>query len=865
MINILFALLLSNVPPPLFPDAESFAGGSLTDLLAFHSCTQTHDDTTPNVGAPGAGCNVLITSIGNLAGTNITNLLNAVPNQEIIVVGMGGGAWPTTIFNGGSFTLERDWTGAANAILFLHTVGAGVFVEIGRRTDTRLFNTIYTQQLTSLAGDVNVYLSPGIFGTEYVNPGAVGLEMRCAQSSVSPAIGDVLCYHEDMGKDSLGNWTVYNTINSQIVSPTDGTEQSKMTFRVMEAGTLSDILTLDGTTGAKQVYTNEKLYAMGLDAQDQDLTNVGAGYFDSIKSDGTNISIEADGGAGLVAVGDGTYSPSHAPNFYVEGIGEINGQLYCDSTINLATGTKITDGATNGTLQVTDSTPTLGFRVWQAQANMFNIGNKDGTSPVYFQWGPNVAGNLQMSWANPTVAIASGGGGTANLTVGSGTLTGATLNLTSNLNYSSNTLVSIAPQTSNALPFTANWSGSDSYAKATTAANQIGGNIFVAAGIGSAYTTVTSYTTSTNDTLDFYVIDATGTLTKTTKTADGVSWPLCSATSNAACALALKNSTTVPGVTMSCTDGSCSDAKVFVTPDVGTQALWLLPTEGGGAPVYGTVTQGAGGRFTVVDTNPNGWSGSGAPVIDIISPMGQHTGLFTINNTAATTYNAGILFCPASACGTPGIVSATTIATTGNYAGIGALYGSLLNVGSSLAASNYGQIDSAGIHSSVTIAATASGTDTNAITATGNGTGYGISATGGTTGSGGYFSGGATSGRGITVVGTGDKTAVYATGGLGGTGGYGVLGIGGVAASGGKFTGGATGAGIDATSGATSGPGCSCSTGNVVTGPFHMNTMAADPTTCVIGDYYTTTAGVLKSCTVAGSPGTWTTVGVQSP
>jgi hypothetical protein len=46
--------------------------------------------------------------------------------------------------------------------------------------------------------------------------------------------------------------------------------------------------------------------------------------------------------------------------------------------------------------------------------------------------------------------------------------------------------------------------------------------------------------------------------------------------------------------------------------------------------------------------------------------------------------------------------------------------------------------------------------------------------------------------------------------------------------------------------------------------PFHMST-STQPATCQVGDFYVTSAGVLKSCTTAGTPGTWTTVGVQTP
>jgi hypothetical protein len=46
---------------------------------------------------------------------------------------------------------------------------------------------------------------------------------------------------------------------------------------------------------------------------------------------------------------------------------------------------------------------------------------------------------------------------------------------------------------------------------------------------------------------------------------------------------------------------------------------------------------------------------------------------------------------------------------------------------------------------------------------------------------------------------------------------------------------------------------------------FHVLPQGAQPTgPNIVGDLYVTTAGVLKICTVAGSPGTWVSVGAQT-
>jgi hypothetical protein len=54
-------------------------------------------------------------------------------------------------------------------------------------------------------------------------------------------------------------------------------------------------------------------------------------------------------------------------------------------------------------------------------------------------------------------------------------------------------------------------------------------------------------------------------------------------------------------------------------------------------------------------------------------------------------------------------------------------------------------------------------------------------------------------------------------------------------------------------------------TTNPVTAPIHVEPQSAQPTgPHVIGDMHVTAAGVLKICTAAGTPGTWTSVGAQT-
>ncbi len=53
--------------------------------------------------------------------------------------------------------------------------------------------------------------------------------------------------------------------------------------------------------------------------------------------------------------------------------------------------------------------------------------------------------------------------------------------------------------------------------------------------------------------------------------------------------------------------------------------------------------------------------------------------------------------------------------------------------------------------------------------------------------------------------------------------------------------------------------------GSAAAAPLALTPMASPPTgPNVVGMFYVTTAGVLKVCTVLGSPGTWVSVGGQT-
>ena len=144
------------------------------------------------------------------------------------------------------------------------------------------------------------------------------------------------------------------------------------------------------------------------------------------------------------------------------------------------------------------------------------------------------------------------------------------------------------------------------------------------------------------------------------------------------------------------------------------------------------------------------------------------------------------------------------------------------------------------------ITATQSTLNGNAITATGNGTGKAVSGT-------------SSSAGGIGIYGTALD-------------GNGVEGNATSSGSGGRFTGALGATGLEALSTSTgpaaiitaaggSGTGARI-TGNATRSALKLVPQAA-PSEGEIGDIYVTAAGVLKICTVAGTPGTWVSVGAQ--
>lgn len=197
----------------------------------------------------------------------------------------------------------------------------------------------------------------------------------------------------------------------------------------------------------------------------------------------------------------------------------------------------------------------------------------------------------------------------------------------------------------------------------------------------------------------------------------------------------------------------------------------------------------------------------------------------------------------------------STIRASINKDGLGAFVGLTVTAASTITNSA----------AAIALDVTQSGSGTIAIRGTGNGSSAGVRGVGGSTGPGGTFAGGASGGQGVSAVGGGASAGVGATGGA--TDGIGVDSMGGGSNGiGGKFTGVGTGQGVWARN-VTSGYALYVESDptSPVKAAIRVIPQDAEPTGAhLVGDMYVTSAGVLKICTGAGTPGTWQSVGAQT-
>lgn len=130
--------------------------------------------------------------------------------------------------------------------------------------------------------------------------------------------------------------------------------------------------------------------------------------------------------------------------------------------------------------------------------------------------------------------------------------------------------------------------------------SQIASEYFLGGGIGPRFYTATAFGTSTNDTLDITVGNcASGVCTTNTTTlTESTHWD-CDLVGNNECACALyaylaaNLPTGISSVSRS--DGTCTDSKVFLTLGLGAYKISITTTDDGGGGVWGTATNSADG------------------------------------------------------------------------------------------------------------------------------------------------------------------------------------------------------------------------------------------------------------------------------
>lgn len=134
--------------------------------------------------------------------------------------------------------------------------------------------------------------------------------------------------------------------------------------------------------------------------------------------------------------------------------------------------------------------------------------------------------------------------------------------------------------------------------------SQIASELFLAGGIGPRFFTATAFGTSTGDTLDITVGSCSSGVctTNTTTLTESTHWD-CDVTSNNVCACALYTylAANLPtGISsVSRSDGTCTDSKVFLTLGLGAYKISITTTDDGGGGVWGTVTNGADGSVVI--------------------------------------------------------------------------------------------------------------------------------------------------------------------------------------------------------------------------------------------------------------------------
>lgn len=466
---------------------------------------------------------------------------------------------------------------------YIESQGGALGLQVAQQQDVKIWESV-------TAGNRHLYLYGWDGGTSAVQylrasvdaTGDALFETDSGDFIFDSSTGDTRFSDEnikDVGDIALDSITADATSVGITMGGTGATSTESLLWKFGETDNQVDVST---TTGVLTVdWAAMQIAAGSFDASDGNITNVGDIALDSITPDGTDISVAI--GAGTLGIGDGTYSWNHSPNVGIEGILEVDGAAHLESTLNVG-----------GTLTAEADLASTSAADWDV------LDNTDDT--LCFE-SPGDAGTLCIDSRDGADGVKMAGYLTVDgvLTAGGGLAMGGDLDMQDNAIL--NPLAGIYGEAP-----TADTDPDDILIHAEhsfSSGSQTAANLVLSGGLGDGYVfESTDWANSTDDTLTIIVghcaagVCATlGTVTLT----ESIHWD-CDVTSDAVCACALYTylAANLPtGIaSVSRTDGTCTDKKVFLQPeDEGTYSVVLAVQDAGGGGVWGTATNGVDGKI----------------------------------------------------------------------------------------------------------------------------------------------------------------------------------------------------------------------------------------------------------------------------
>ena len=237
--------------------------------------TLSRDGTSPNTMS--ANIDMNSNKIVNLAAPTASNdAVRLIDLQEIEA--LEEGALPSQTGNGGKY-LTTDGSVTAWQALNSATIA---FTPAGNISAVTMQNAIVEldNEKVGIAGNETVTGNKTFSGTSTFtgslthsladNGAAIGPSFILDRNSSSPAASDILGGVLFKGRDDAGNTETYGTIQAEIVDPANGSEDSKLTFKTLVAGSATTIATLEkglvvgsGTDGGAGTISVGTAYYLG--------------------------------------------------------------------------------------------------------------------------------------------------------------------------------------------------------------------------------------------------------------------------------------------------------------------------------------------------------------------------------------------------------------------------------------------------------------------------------------------------------------------------------------------------------------------------------------------------------------------------